>query len=113
MASSSWFARMTGSALTLDNLQQVLILQLRDLLSAEEQLIEALPKMADAADASALKARSERCGPNRRRPVRRALREIAGYGCARTFALRLGNKYLAKVLQQTLNEEVGTAPGVT
>src|ERR1700753_2672844 len=55
MASSSWFAKMTGTALTLDNLQKVLILQLQDLLSAEEQLIEALPKMAAAADSSALK----------------------------------------------------------
>jgi ferritin-like metal-binding protein YciE len=31
--------------------------------------------------------------------------EIAGYGCARTFAERLGNEQAAKLLQQTLDEE--------
>ncbi len=148
---------MTGTALTLDNLQQVLILQLHDLLSAEEQLIKALPKMAEAADASALKqafqthlretrihkkrleegfqllnleAKPETCEAMKgliaegeeiinlegEREVKDAALiaaaqrvehyEIAGYGCARSFALRLGNKNLAKVLQQTLNEEV-------
>jgi ferritin-like metal-binding protein YciE len=31
--------------------------------------------------------------------------EIAGYGCARTFALRLGRSDVANLLQQTLDEE--------
>ncbi len=44
-----------GNSVTLDNLEKVLTLQLRDLLSAEEQLIAALPKMADAASAPQLK----------------------------------------------------------
>jgi ferritin-like metal-binding protein YciE len=31
--------------------------------------------------------------------------EIAGYGCARTFAEQIGNEEAAKLLQQTLEEE--------
>jgi ferritin-like metal-binding protein YciE len=31
--------------------------------------------------------------------------EIAGYGCARTFAMRLGRNDVADLLQQTLDEE--------
>lgn len=31
--------------------------------------------------------------------------EIAGYGCARTFAEMLGHREVAELLQQTLNEE--------
>ena len=49
MAVSSWFSKMIGSSMTLDNLENLLVLQLQDLRSAEDQLIEALPKMADAA----------------------------------------------------------------
>jgi ferritin-like metal-binding protein YciE len=31
--------------------------------------------------------------------------EMAGYGCARTFALRLGRSDVADLLQSTLDEE--------
>jgi ferritin-like metal-binding protein YciE len=31
--------------------------------------------------------------------------EMAGYGCARTFARRLGHESVANLLQQTLDEE--------
>jgi ferritin-like metal-binding protein YciE len=31
--------------------------------------------------------------------------EIAGYGCARTFARRLGHQAVAYLLQETLEEE--------
>jgi ferritin-like metal-binding protein YciE len=55
MKASSWFSKMIGASLTLDNLENVLILQLGDLVSAEDQLIEALPKMADAAASPELK----------------------------------------------------------
>jgi ferritin-like metal-binding protein YciE len=51
----SWFTKMLGMEMTLDNLENVLELQLRDLYSAEEQMISALPKMADAASSQALK----------------------------------------------------------
>ena len=56
MRSSSWFSKMLGTAMTLDNLENVLIMQLQDLRSAEEQLIDALPKMADAATSPDLKS---------------------------------------------------------
>ncbi len=46
---SSWFSKMFGSSLTLDNLDNLLVMQLQDLASAEEQLIEALPQMAESA----------------------------------------------------------------
>lgn len=41
---------------TIDTLDQLLIHEVADLLNAEEQLVEALPKMAEAATASDLKA---------------------------------------------------------
>src|SRR5665213_1920451 len=56
MTMSSWFSKMTGTAMQLDNLQNVLELQLADLYSAETQLIEALPKMAEAASSQELKS---------------------------------------------------------
>ena len=157
MKTSSWFSKMLGTAMTLDNLENVLVLQLRDLASAEEQLIEALPKMADAANSSELKAAfqthlaetrqqksrlekafellgqeagSESCeamegliaegeeviGLEGDPDVKDAALiaaaqrvehyEIAGYGCARTFARRLGHNGVASLLQETLDEEV-------
>lgn len=39
--------------------------------------------------------------------------EIAGYGCARTFAQRLGNQEAARLLQQTLDEEGATDKKLT
>ena len=55
MKASSWFSKMVGTAMTLDNLENVLILQLQDLYSAEQQLIAALPKMEEAAHTPSLK----------------------------------------------------------
>lgn len=156
MSVSSWFSKMLGTSMDLDNLENVLVLQLRDLLSAEEQLIEALPKMADAARAPELKsafqthlmetrqqknrlqqafrllgkkAESETCDamngliaegqeiigldgdPDAKDAalIAAAQRvehyEIAGYGCARAFARRLGHHEVAALLQETLEEE--------
>ncbi|HEY2881228.1 MAG TPA: ferritin-like domain-containing protein [Pirellulales bacterium] len=51
----SWFSKMLGTEMTLDNLDKLLEEQLQDLHSAETQLISALPKMADAAHSSTLK----------------------------------------------------------
>lgn len=153
---TSWFSRMIGTAMTLDNLENVLILQLRDLASAEEQLINALPKMADAASSPELKqAFQAHLAETRQQRTRlddafrllgqqpgsetcEAMQglisegeeimalagdpevkdaaliaaaqrvehyEIAGYGCARTFARRLGHHDVAAVLQRTLEEE--------
>ena len=57
MSASSWFSKMTGTAMRLENLENLLTLQLQDLYSAEDQLIDALPKMADAASSPELKSR--------------------------------------------------------
>jgi ferritin-like metal-binding protein YciE len=159
MAMSSWISKLTGTALTLDNLENVLELQLRDLYSAEEQLIKALPKMAAAACSDELKSafethlqetqlqktRIERVfkllGKEPQSETCEAMQgliaegdeiialdgdpevkdaaliaaaqrvehyEIAGYGCARTFARRLGHTEAANLLQETLDEEGNT-----
>jgi ferritin-like metal-binding protein YciE len=147
---------MTGTALTLDNLGELLVAQLKDLLSAEEQLIKALPKMAEAAHDASLKQAFHNHlqeTKNQKTRLERALRElhqepksetcqamqgliaegteminaegdaevkdsgliaaaqrvehyeIAGYGCARAFALRLGLADVARLLAETLEEE--------
>jgi len=156
MSVSSWFSKMTGTALTLDNLENVLELQLRDLYSAEQQLIDALPKMADAASNPDLKSAFQtHLAETRQQKTRleQAFRklgkeptaetcdamkglisegdeiisldgdpdvkdaaliaaaqrvehyEMAGYGCARTFARRLGHNSVGDLLQETLDEE--------
>lgn len=156
MKMSSWFSKITGQSLTLDNLGNVLELQLRDLYSAEDQLISALPKMAAAAHSSDLKSAFEthlRETRQQKTRLEQAFRmlgcepksescdameglieegqeiidmdgdpevkdaaliaaaqrvehyEIAGYGCARTFARRLGRNDVANLLQETLDEE--------
>lgn len=154
---SSWFAKMTGQSMRLENLESVLVLQLADLYNAEAQLIEALPRLADAAASTDLKSAfsthleetllqksrldeafrglgieppSEICGamqgligeahavaqvegdPELKDAalIAAAQRiehyEIAGYGCARAFAAQLGQDELARVLQDTLDEEI-------
>jgi ferritin-like metal-binding protein YciE len=156
MKASSWFTKMLGTEMTLNNLENVLILQLRDLHNAEERLIAALPAMADAAVNPALKkAFQEHLEETKQHKIRledafqligqsvesetceameglieesqeiinldgdsdvkdaaliaAAQRiehyEIAGYGCARTFAQQLGHDTVAHLLQKTLNEE--------
>lgn len=156
MSIASWFSKMTGAAITLDTLDKVLLMELRDLYSAERQLIDALPKMANAASSSDLKSAfrshlketkihairlekifkllnedkgSEHCEamqgliaegsaiiemdgePSVKDAalIAAAQRvehyEIAGYGCARAFARRLGRKEIEKHLQATIEEE--------
>jgi ferritin-like metal-binding protein YciE len=39
--------------------------------------------------------------------------EMAGYGCARTFAQQLGKTEVARLLQQTLDEEMATDKKLT
>jgi ferritin-like metal-binding protein YciE len=152
----SWFTKMLGMEMTLENLDNVLELQLRDLYSAEEQLESALPKMVDAASSPSLKSalrnhlEETKRQKNRLEQVFRSLGkevesetcdamqglisegeeimsldgdpeakdaaliaaaqrvehyEIAGYGCARTFARQLGHHKAAELLAQTLEEE--------
>jgi ferritin-like metal-binding protein YciE len=156
MSMSSWFSKMTGNSITLNNLDNVLLLQLRDLYNAEQQLITALPKMAKAATSSELKhafqthlqetrgqaARLEQAfrilGKDPSGETCEAMQglitegsevialdgdpevkdaaliaaaqrvehyEIAGYGCARSFARRLGRNEIATLLQETIEEE--------
>jgi len=155
MTVASWFSKMTG-AKNLNNLEELLVEQLKDLYSAEDQLIEALPKMAKAAHSAQLKAafnkhleetkqhkhrleqafkqlglepEAETCeamegliaegdevskmsgDPEVKDAalIAAAQRvehyEIAGYGCVRTFAGRLGKTTVKQLLQQTLDEE--------
>jgi len=49
MTGASWISRIIGNQMTLNSLQDLLVLQLEDLVSAEDQLIEALPAMVEGA----------------------------------------------------------------
>jgi ferritin-like metal-binding protein YciE len=141
-----------------ENLQDVYIEQLKDLYSAEQQMLKVLPKMAEAATHTELRRafvehevvtkvhveRLERIFTDLGEPPgghkckgmeglleegKEALEkhegealdvlmiagaqrvehyEIAGYGCARTFANLLGLTDQAKLLQTTLDEEGAT-----
>jgi len=140
----------------LESLNDLFIKELKDLYSAENQLVKALPKMAKAAASDELRTAIEEHLEQTKEHVERleeifdkmqashrgakckameglieegketikeegddavkdaaiicaAQRvehyEIAGYGCARTFARMLGDEEAANLLQQTLEEE--------
>jgi ferritin-like metal-binding protein YciE len=140
----------------LESLQELLIDELKDLYSAENQLVKALPKMAKAASSPELKAAFEEHLEETKEQVKRLVTifaqldgtakgkkckameglieegsdfieaegdesvkdaalicaaqkvehyEMAGYGCARTFAQLLGLNEVADLLQETLDEE--------
>jgi ferritin-like metal-binding protein YciE len=142
--------------MALESLQDLYLAQLKDLHSAEEQIIEALPKMAQKASHSELRQAFELHLRQTKEQLRRldqigqragqkltghkckgmeglleegeemmkkradsdvldaamiaaAQRvehyEMAGYGCARTYARLLGLEDDARLLQQTLDEE--------
>jgi len=148
----------------LETLKDLYIHELKDLYSAEKQLIKGLPKMAKAATSDDLAqgfkkhleetkehaARLEQIlkshGATTRGPKCQGMEgllkegedmieeeadeevrdaglisaaqrvehyEIAGYGCARTYAELLGDKEGAKILQQTLDEEGATDKKLT
>ena len=137
-------------------LEELLVDELKDLYSAENQMIKSLPRMAKAASSPELKRAFERHLEETRRQVERLNQigetldikltgkkckgmeglieegkeimeedfddnaidagligaaqkaehyEIAGYGTARTHAELLGHTKVAKLLQQTLDEE--------
>jgi ferritin-like metal-binding protein YciE len=145
-------------------LEELLIDELKDLYSAENQIIKALPKMAKAASSPELKRAFERHLEETRRQVERLDQigealdarmtgkkckgmeglieegkeimaedleesaldagligaaqkvehyEIAAYGTARTHASMLGLNKIAKLLQQTLDEEGATDKKLT
>jgi len=150
--------------MALENMQDLLVEELKDLYNAENQLIKALPKMAKAAAHPTLKSAFEEHLKQTQQQVERletifeeleenpkgkrckameglvkegseiieedgedAVKdaalisaaqkvehyEIAGYGCARTFASLLGFEKAATLLQQTLEEEGETDKKLT
>ena len=147
---------MRFTALKLNSLRDLFVEELRDLYSAETQLLDALPKMAEAAASQELVSAFEHHLDETRGHVSRlenifgqmgekpsgetceAMKglikegeivvkaegdpdvrdagligaaqrvehyEMAGYGTARSLALRLGHNETAEILQQTLDEE--------
>ncbi len=150
--------------MALKSLHDLYVEELRDLYSAENQLLKALPRMAKAASNGQLKAAFTEHLEVTRKQVERldqifeelgvkakgkkckameglieegkeiidedaepevkdaaliaaAQRvehyEMAGYGCVRTFAKRLGYEDAAELLQQTLEEESETDKNLT
>jgi len=148
----------------LNTLKDLFIHELKDLFSAESQIIKALPKMAKAAanpdlkagfethleetkeHALRLKTLLEKHGQTTRGPKCKGMEgllkegadmieeegdadvldaglisaaqrvehyEMAGYGCARTYAIALGDKDGAAILQTTLDEEGATDKKLT
>ena len=140
----------------IESLRDLYVDQLKDLYSAEQQLIKALPKMAKAAESEELRAAFEdHLGQTRQHAQRietifekmgekaagkkcKAMEglvkegsevmeedmedgikdaaliaaaqrvehyEIAGYGCVKAYATRLGDENAASLLEQTLEEE--------
>jgi ferritin-like metal-binding protein YciE len=140
----------------INNLEELLVDELKDLYSAETQLIKALPKMAEAASSPELKQAFEGHLQQTRGHAERLVQalgllgeseggktchamkglieegseaikadapdavrdadligaaqrvehyEMAAYGCARAFALKLGKGDIADILQLTLKEE--------
>ena len=148
---------------TTNPLEELLHDELKDLYSAESQIIKALPKMIKACESPDLKRAFERHLEETRRQVDRLEEiggeldlkltgkkckgmeglieegkeamseldeenmdagligaaqkvehyEIAGYGTARTHAEMLGLRKVAKLLQQTLDEETATDKKLT
>jgi ferritin-like metal-binding protein YciE len=145
-------------------LEELLVDELKDIYSAESQIVKALPKMAKAASSPDLKRAFERHLEETRRQVERLDQigntldirltgkkckgmeglieegkeimeedfdenaidagligaaqkvehyEIAAYGTARTHATLLGYHKIARLLQQTLNEEGATDKKLT
>lgn len=152
------------STTQLDSFETLFIDQLQDLYDAEQRLVKALPKMADAAHDPSLKTAFQQHLRETQNHVTRLERvfqsmgrqaaaktcdamkglisegqevisaggdadvkdaaliaaaqrvehyEIAGYGCVRTFAQRLGKPDAARLLQETLDEEAAADKKLT
>ena len=147
-----------------ESLQKLYLEQLRDLFSAEDQILEALPKMAKQTTHAELKRAFQEHYQQTEQQVQRLQRifddmgespegeecdgmkglikegekameefkdsdvldaaliaaaqrvehyEMAGYGCARTYAHMLGQQEHADLLQRTLDEEGDTDEKLT
>lgn len=148
----------------LNTLQDLFLDELKDLYSAENQMLKNLPKMEKAASSEQLKEAFQQHLETTKRQLERLQNvfdqlgskpaakkckgmegllaegtemmeqkaepsvkdagligaaqriehyEIAGYGCARTYARMLGNDEVADMLQQTLDEEAETDEALT
>ncbi|MBX6316603.1 MAG: ferritin-like domain-containing protein [Isosphaeraceae bacterium] len=148
----------------LESLKELFVEELRDLYHAEQQILKALPKMADAASHQELKSAFqqhleqtkghverletifEKLGQSPKGKTCKGMEgliregeemikedaepevrdaalisaaqrvehyEIAGYGTVRTYAQLLQNDEVARLLQQTLNEEGETDKKLT
>jgi ferritin-like metal-binding protein YciE len=146
------------------SLHDLYVQELRDLYSAENQILKALPKMAKAASSDELREAFEEHLEQTEKQVERLEQifekldvrpkgrkckgmeglieegkemmqedaepsvmdaaliaaaqkvehyEMAGYGCARTYARHLGDEWAAELLQETLSEEEETDKKLT
>ncbi len=151
-------------SIKIKDLKTLMVHELKDLYSAETQIIKALPKLAKAAHHAELKAAFETHHEESKLQLQRLEKifqaveyspgghhckgmeglllegndmieedapeevkdaglitsaqrvehyEIAGYGCARTFARLLGMDDIADILQETLDEEIATDQKLT
>jgi ferritin-like metal-binding protein YciE len=149
---------------SMQSLHDLLVHELKDLYSAENQLLKALPKMAKNAQSPQLRAAFEQHARETEKQIERIERamtelngkprgkkcvgmealieegkeimdmniardvvdagligaaqkiehyEIAGYGTARTYAQHLGMNNVARLMQQTLDEESATNEKLT
>jgi ferritin-like metal-binding protein YciE len=110
----------------LTTLEKLLEDQLKDLYSAEGQILKALPKMAKTASNAALREGIEQHIEETKGQVERLqqIAEIMGIkisgkkckgleGTARTLAQQLGQDEVAELLQETLEEEAATDEKLT
>jgi ferritin-like metal-binding protein YciE len=102
---------LTEILMDMETLEDLYVDELKDLWSAEKQILQALPRM--------IKAATERPDPDvldaglisAAQHVEHY--EMAGYGTVRTWARLLGHSDHARTLQQTLDEEGDTAKALT
>src|SRR6267142_1868247 len=116
-----------------EGLKELYVDELKDLYSAENQLVKALPKMAKAASSEELRAGFEEHLEQTKSHVQRLEQifealldaaligaaqrvehyEIAAYGTVRAFAEELGESEHASLLAETLEEEKETDEKLT
>src|SRR6266851_2334182 len=82
--------------MNVQTIEDLFVEQIQDLYDAEQRLVKALPKMAEASTNRELRSAFEDHVEHY---------EIAGYGTARTLATSLGLNQSPRLLEQTLDEE--------
>ena len=86
-------------------MEDLYVNELKDLYSAEKQILKALPRMAKAASHPELRQAFQEHVAVTEEQVRRLETIFDELGKAPTFARELGYEEHAKILQQTLDEE--------